>query len=173
MVTTILLQICKHYFLRIVQESTSKQEVAIKLGYKFYNGKISKKISLILQEYNISTNHFDLYIKNRKFSIVEKNCPICNKLFNTKQGSSKEKTTCSVACSNSFFIDSRYSKESNEKRSQSLIDHFKINPQPHLITNCFICGKEFKTSKWRQKRKHSHCSKDCLLKNSEYRKKTF
>jgi len=34
---------------------------------------------------------------------IEKTCPVCNKSFKTGQNAPKEKTTCSHACSNTFF----------------------------------------------------------------------
>lgn len=39
----------------------------------------------------------------KKYEVIKKICPICSIEFETKQGSRDEKTTCSRACSNSYF----------------------------------------------------------------------
>lgn len=109
----------KEDFERIVKESNSKSDIAKKLGFKFFNGKVTKKIDSLLSHWSISIDHFELGKKNRKYEIITKICPICKKEFETQLGFCREKTTCSIACSNSFQ-PKQSSDESKKKTSDSL-----------------------------------------------------
>ena len=66
----------------------------------------SKKYGYIIKEKMLE---YDIQFLNTKrktntiYQEIIKICPICNKKFNTKVGSSKEKTVCSRACANTYF----------------------------------------------------------------------
>lgn len=109
----------KEDFERIVKESNSKSDIAKKLGFKFFNGKVTKKINSLLSQWSLSIDHFELGKKNRRYEIITKICPICQKEFETKLGFCKEKTTCSIACSNTL-LPKQSSDESKKKTSNSL-----------------------------------------------------
>lgn len=159
---------------KLALESSNKTEFAEKLGFTFFNGKISKKITNLLLELNINVNLESFFKKRKsliKYSLIKKICPICNNEFETLLGHPKEKSTCSHSCSNTYFSSVRHTENSKEKTSKSLITYFKNNPQCHLTTNCITCGKEFKTTNWDINRNNNHCSKTCLSIDPVYRKK--
>jgi len=146
---------------------TDKTAFAKKLGYTYYNGKVSKKIDELVSEYNLSIAHFDPTLKNkarRKYPKVIKNCPVCGSEFETLSGDPKEKTTCSYSCANVFFTAQKHTEESNKKRAS------KLTKNPHLYVKvCQFCFVEFKTKFARQK----YCSQSCSAKanwsNPEYK----
>jgi len=88
---------------KIISESKSKNEVCRKLGMH-NNGSAFRKISKLIEEYNIDISNFPKS-KNHfvKYKRVIKYCPVCENEFETKSGHKKEKTTCSIACSNTYF----------------------------------------------------------------------
>ena len=88
---------------QIVRESWSCSEVLKRLKYKSINGKSIKEIRQILKDNNIDFSHFTKNGNQRKYLIIEKSCPVCNKTFKTKKDHKREKKTCSYACSNKFF----------------------------------------------------------------------
>lgn len=67
------------------------------------NGKSTKLVKDYILLHNISTDHFDMQYKNRKYVTITKSCPVCNKLFNTLKDNPREKYTCSHSCSNTYF----------------------------------------------------------------------
>ena len=60
------------------------------------------------------------------------NCPICEKPFERIVGSKRAKTTCSYACSNTFFR----SQENNGCFKQN-----KFRPWKHHKKKCVVCGE--------------------------------
>ena len=68
------------------------------------NGLGIKKAKKIIIENNLITDHFDGG-KNKKikYERIKKICPVCNLEFETKKGNKREKTTCSISCSNTIF----------------------------------------------------------------------
>lgn len=68
----------------------------------------------------------------RKYLVIEKPCPVCGTLFQTKQGHKREKTTCSHSCSNTFFASLR-NKEERYKQYRTIC--FKNWPK-----SCILCG---------------------------------
>jgi len=87
---------------QIVKESISYSEVARKLGYKYINGIVIKKIKNIISKNNCNYDHFRKGIKS-KYQCIQKNCPVCGKIFETLKEHKREKQTCSYACSNTLF----------------------------------------------------------------------
>ena len=68
----------------------------------------------------------------RKWELVQKNCPVCGDTFETKKDHPKEKVTCSHSCSNTFFAKKRNVPE-RYKRYQTIC--FKKWPK-----KCVLCG---------------------------------
>ena len=74
-----------------IKKCLSRSDICRKFGWCI-GGCSFKKINLIINKYNIDTSHF---ITNKsylliKYPKIQKICPICNKLFETKKGHPKE-----------------------------------------------------------------------------------
>ena len=69
------------------------------------NGTGMRKAKKIINDNNLDISHFDGNLKSKiKYEKIEKECPVCGKLFETqRRGDKREKTTCSHSCSNSHF----------------------------------------------------------------------
>lgn len=143
------------------------------MGFSYFNGKVSKRITDLLLSLNISTIHFDSSKKvkdRRKYFLIKKNCPVCNSEFETFLGHPKEKITCSYTCSNLYF--SRSSKETSLKISKSLNKRYDlILGKDRFKKVCHICSNVFECFKKKQK----CCSLKCAIKfrssNLEYKAK--
>lgn len=85
-----------------ITDCYNKSDVARKLKLSI-NGKSMQIVERYILKYNLSILHFDLQNSNRKYKLTQKICPICNNIFTVKNGSPKEKTTCSLSCSNTYF----------------------------------------------------------------------
>jgi len=108
---------------KIVSECSDKTELSQKIGFTFNNGKVNKKLTQLLNKFEISTDHFDSKKKvkaRRKYPIVKKICPVCDNEFETQVGNKEERTTCSYSCSNIYFASNRHTIESKDKVSKSL-----------------------------------------------------
>ena len=76
---------------KVVSESYSKSEVLRSFNLSI-NGYTMKMLIKILNEKKICYTHFDEgKIKTRIYQRIVKKCPICEKEFEVKQGSKKEK----------------------------------------------------------------------------------
>lgn len=169
---------------QLASSSLDKTEFCKKIGLTYFNGKIVKALDKLCLELNIDISHFNRYNKNkRKFSKVNKNCPLCNKVFETLLGWGKEKITCSYKCSNIFFKDKRYTEESRRKISNSMRKYHRIlSLELHtkitftmyksrkirvylLKKKCILCGSDCRN------RHQLYCSKKCVLLDPLHRKK--
>ena len=125
----------KKELIQAIKESKSKSDVCRKLGYATGGGSM-RKITKMIEEFSIDISHFDKGSSKRtKYSIIEKDCPICGTKFKTKLGSSSEKTTCSHSCSNTHYrsgINHPNWKES-AYRSTCFFYHDK---------ECVVCGEK-------------------------------
>jgi hypothetical protein len=95
----------KQTFIEIIKSVHSKNELCVVLGY-YNNSAGYKKIDDMVSMYGVDISHFDKRYNcqnQRKYDVVEKICPICHTPFKTRVGQSKEKTTCSRSCANTFF----------------------------------------------------------------------
>lgn len=90
-------------FIKLVEESYSKNDLCKKLGYH-NNSNGYHKINELILLYNADISHFDAHHKTRKYKIIKRECPICHTLFTTKVGSKDEKITCSRGCANTYFL---------------------------------------------------------------------
>lgn len=100
------MNITKQNFLAVVNESVSKSEVCRKLGIHA-NGAGLRKVGSLATEFGISISHFSQKAAidkfNRKYKLIEKQCPVCQGTFQTQDGHKREKATCSHACANTYF----------------------------------------------------------------------
>ena len=88
--------------IKIIKKSNSLNTICNEI-YGYCNGKNTKIILNIINTNNIDTSHFDSKKNLRKYEIIEKKCPICNTVFETKKEHRDEKTVCSRSCSNKYF----------------------------------------------------------------------
>lgn len=139
----------------IAAESLDRTNFASKLGFTYLNGRVSKKLSEIINEFNLSVSHFDSTRKqkaSRKYQVIKKICPVCDKEFDTQIGSKEERTTCSYSCSNVLYSSDRHSEEANNKRARVL-------QKDKIEKKCLICDKTFCVLPSRNRKEY--CSVDC------------
>lgn len=117
----------------LIQRSHNCSDIARRLGY-VPSSSIIKKIKQRIIKYNIDISHFDQKIKTRVYPIVSKECPACGKSFKVSKGSPREETTCSYACSNTYFRSGRNNPNWKETayRSTCFLYHKK---------ECVICNE--------------------------------
>ncbi len=101
------------------------------------NGQTTRIIKEYINIHNLSIVHFDYGKSKRKYVTITKNCPVCNKEFQTKQNHKREKITCSHSCSNTHFRSKENhpnwnSDADNKYRDIRFKDHKK---------ECIICGE--------------------------------
>lgn len=125
---------------QLIQNATSKIEIANLLGYNYYNERISKIINKIQVENNIEFKNLGTRPSTRKRNIIIKICPVCNGEFETYDSGKNEKHTCSRKCSNIFF---------SKKRSKSLNQKIK--------RNCSNCSNEIHVKKNAGKNRILYC----------------
>lgn len=106
----------------LIKESVSKSEVCRKLG-KPTNGTGLRIVMDIVNRYNLDISHFSIKAANNKFNrryeLIEKQCPVCNKKFIDKKGHIRKKTTCSHSCSNTYFRSGKNNPNWKEEISQT------------------------------------------------------
>ena len=104
--------------------------------YGFHvNKKGLDKVKLMVKENNIDISHFRPNEKEKKYEIIEKECPVCLTLFTTQKGHQREKQTCSYACSNT-----RFRSGINNPNFGKLIGNGDCNT--HYRTVCFHYHKK-------------------------------
>lgn len=119
----------------IILDSKSKKEALEKLGWNV-NGHHYRKLTSYIEDNDIDISHFDGgKSKRRKWERIEKECPICGKVFTTRKGHDRETTVCSRGCSNTYF--------------RSGINHPNVNDNSYRIIcfhyhdkNCVVCGED-------------------------------
>lgn len=108
------MNITKDEAIELIKNSVSKSEVARKLG-KYPNGTGLRLVKNIIDTYNLDISHFSQQAAankfNRKYELIEKVCPVCNKTFTERKGHKREKVTCSYSCSNKHFVHKRNKPE--------------------------------------------------------------
>lgn len=87
-----------------IAESHCWTHVAKTLGFERNSGsQIKQLLASIRDRYpDLDTTHFSR-LKHPLYPWIIKCCPVCNKRFSTRRGHRDEKTTCSIACSNTHF----------------------------------------------------------------------
>jgi very-short-patch-repair endonuclease len=144
----------------IIKESCSINDTSLKL-YGYTNAYTTKKIKDFISEHSINTTHFDVSIKNRKYEVIEKDCPVCYNKFETRKGHKKEKNVCSIRCSN--ILRGPRSQEIKDKISKSVNSFIKENDNlENPIKKCIICEVRFE--KWKKNGRYTRsktCSTEC------------
>lgn len=167
----------------LLENATTKEQIAKLLGYKYFNGRIGKLINIFQQKNNIEFKKLGSREHTRQYKHVILVCPTCKSEFETAIGSKEEKYTCSRKCSNIYFSKKRsidFNKKikrhcdicktdifvgkhsgknrkvyCNKCRKNIKIKRSKINKKYSII--CKNCNEEFKTSKKEQ----MFCSRSC------------
>lgn len=121
----------------IIKNSISYSDVLRKLK-KPINGTYIRKLKKKIQEEDFDISHFDptkaRNIKNTKYKKIKKECPVCETLFETKQGSPDEKTVCSHACSNTYF-------RSGPDNGNWSLSSYRTTCFHYHKKECVICGE--------------------------------
>jgi hypothetical protein len=120
----------------IAKESVSKADFALKLGYKYHNGRVAGIINQIIKENNLDISHFRKNGGglNKKYEFIEKICPVCSVKFTTQNGSRDEKFTCGCGCSNKYFASTR--------RKDEDVSDYTIICFRHHKKECVVCGEK-------------------------------
>lgn len=95
------------------------------------NGTTVKFIKLKCKELNLS----DKFERQCKYKKITKECPVCNKTFETKEGNRDEKYTCSYSCSNSYF---RSGKNNGQYKNSS--SNYRNIAKNNLSKKCNRCS---------------------------------
>ena len=117
-----------------IADCYSKTDIVKKLNLP-QNGTSMKKVSEYIEYHKLSTDHFDT--KNRKYKIILKNCPVCNKEFQTQENHPKEKQTCSYSCSNTYFRSGENNPNYNHANTNYRYICFK-----HHKKECVVCKEQ-------------------------------
>ncbi len=162
-------------YTRELLESTVKEchnfaEVCISLGVAD-GGNSKKRIKDLVEGLKIDHSHFDSHYKarlQRKYPVIQKECSICKRTFETQKGHPREKLYCSSKCANKSPTNKRFSEESIAKRRKTLAKKF---PPNRFEKSCKFCQKRF------CKRDHGtkFCGRVCAIKflwtQASYRQK--
>ena len=128
-------------------ESHSVSDLSKKI-YGYTNKYTIDNINELIFKNNIDVSHFGKIHKNRKYIIIKKICPVCSSEFETQEGHVKEKVTCSIGCSNTYFRSNK-SMEERKKISDSLNDYYeeidKSSPfsNKNVTFKCVECYIQF------------------------------
>lgn len=140
-------EILKHDIEKAVNNSMSNSDVCKILGFSI-NGTGIRKVKNLIEEHGVDISHFDGGYSKRviKYPVIEKECPVCKSMFETKMGHKKEKDTCSHACSNTYFrsgIDNPNWKDITSFSTKS--KHFSVKYRRICFENhkheCCVCGE--------------------------------
>ena len=103
------------------------------------NGTGIRKAKKAMKKHGFDESHFkDRYKLNRKYKSVTKKCPVCLDLFETKKGHKNEKTTCSHACSNTYF---RTGRKNGKWKSDAEVKYTTLCWRYHE-KKCIVCGED-------------------------------
>lgn len=108
-----------------IKDCNNFTDIIKKFNYK-YNGRLINKLKTYVNENEIDISHF----YNTKFKMITKNCPVCDKEFKTKNDK-RESTTCSHACSNTYFRSGK--NHGNYKDGSS---HYRRKVDIQLCNRC-------------------------------------
>ena len=94
------------------------------------NGTYLRKVKEIVSKLDCS--HFR---RKFKYKRITKVCPVCSSTFETQEGHIREKTTCSYACSNTYFRSGKNNANWRDDtyRSTCFLYHKKI---------CVVCSED-------------------------------
>ena len=92
---------------KLLENATTKNELAKIFGYKRSNGRISKEILELCKKADINLKNLGKRFNTRKYNRIIKSCPVCNNKFETFLNHKRERYTCSRECSNVHFAKIR------------------------------------------------------------------
>jgi very-short-patch-repair endonuclease/predicted nucleic acid-binding Zn ribbon protein len=157
---------------KIADACFDRTSFAQALRFTYFNGKISGKITDIVERYGISIDHFDKSKKTkarRKYPIIKKNCPVCGEEFETQQGHPRESITCSCKCANTLFSDQKHGPEQRLKTSHALLKRSGspiltelVDGELRFNKECALCNKAFYT----YKKDQEFCSRSCSTRHN-------
>jgi len=135
----------KENVVEIILNSNSRSEVCEKMGVH-NNGKHMRMVNELISMYDIDITHFK---RIDKHPTIKKICPICVNDFETKKGHKREKTTCSISCSNTHFRSGKdhgnwrpFSDYSgNELRSSNFSKKYRKLCFKYHKHECVVCGE--------------------------------
>lgn len=163
----------EYEIIEIIQNGYSINDVCLKV-YGYTNGSTIKKTKKFIEENKIDISHFEIKNKNRKYKLIEKKCPICEKKFKINENINK--VTCSFGCANVYFRKNK-SYEVRMKISKSLKCYYENNLKLKIIKKiCSFCGCEFERKKLSSGTlsKSKTCSQECSKNSMKMNlKKTF
>ncbi|NJO63298.1 MAG: HNH endonuclease [Richelia sp. RM2_1_2] len=123
-----------------IKSSASKSEVCEKLKWP-NNGRSFKKIDQFVIDYNLNVD-FTKLRRKRKYELIKKICPVCQKEFETQKGIKKEKTTCSYSCSNTYYRSGENNpnhKKGSGSRGSSSYRYICFKYHEH---KCAVCEED-------------------------------
>ena len=125
----------RNEFVNIVKESKSKSDVC-KLMSVAVNGRGYKRVNELISKYKVDISHFDGgKSKNTKYKLIDKECPVCGDVFETRNGHPKEKETCSYSCSNTYFRSGVNNPNWNDDTYRTTCFHYHNK-------ECIVCGED-------------------------------
>jgi hypothetical protein len=122
----------------IIETSKTFAECIRKI-YGYDNGSSRKKFFKFVLENNLDITHLEK--KPLKYQRIVKNCPVCNKEFETMLNHKNEKTTCSHSCSNTFFRSGENNPNWGEYGDGSERNGYRRIGFNHHKKECVICGE--------------------------------
>jgi len=126
--------------IEVIKNSRSINEVATKV-FGYGNGTSYKKVKKFINDNHIDISHFGL-IRKITYPKINKVCPVCGEIFETKQGHRTEKIVCSHSCSNTYFRSG--TSNPNYKEDDDLngeVKYVKICFRHHK-RKCVCCNEE-------------------------------
>jgi hypothetical protein len=152
-----LKDISKLDFESALKVSFSKDQLLKNLNWP-RSGRYHKICSQKILEWKLDTSHFiSGPEQNRKYPLIKKKCPVCQKEFEASSGHPKEKKTCSGSCGNKLSKKDGHKEETRRKISNALL---KNGPGHSKYINCPICSKRFLSLK-KTYGNQKCCSRDC------------
>lgn len=116
-----------------INDCFSIGDVAKKLGLPI-NGNSYSKAKKFIKENKLSTSHFDLKRKTRKYKKIKVLCPVCEKEFEVAKGHPKANKTCSKSCANTYF-------RSGKNHVGYKGDSYRKICFTHHKKKCIVCGE--------------------------------
>lgn len=124
--------VTKEDFILACESSNGPKEVINALGWQ-ENGSKRKLIKDLSDKWNVK---IPTYVPPRKYTQIEKVCPVCSKVFITLDGNKREKTVCSHSCSNTYF-------RSGENNGNWGTNDYRVICFRNQDKKCCICGFTF------------------------------
>jgi very-short-patch-repair endonuclease len=164
----------KHLVSEVIKNSFSYIEILKRLELSV-TPRNRKDLKTFIENNNISINHFDFYLskkKLRKYKLLEKICPCCNRMFITSESGKRSKETCSRQCSNKHFSHKRMTDETANKIKCTLLSKpCSIESKNARQKICEHCQKRFVASTVTRRFCSNLCASHHRSKDYEYRLK--